>query len=259
MEDLKRQLAELKEQLAAKDRQLERLRQIHSPDDQLDRLLWKSGQHYKELLEAVPTPVVCYDSKGGTLFVNRAFIDTYGFSREEVLGRKVDFVPEDEMEPTRDAWQRTLAGEKMQFTTKRYTKKKLIRIIDIHTALIKDHDGGHLASIVLHKDITDAKLAAREKLSKEKLKAAMETAGAVCHEMSQPLQVIQAVVELMCMSAAEPYHHLEERLQILSDQTERLGSIVKKLSLITEFKTKPYMDETHILDLEQSSDRDQLI
>jgi PAS domain S-box-containing protein len=257
MDDLEKQIASLREHLIAKERQLERFRQIHQPDDHLDRLLWSSGQHYKKILEAVPTPVVCYDAEGHTLFINQAFIDSYGFSQDEVLGQRIDFVPDDEMEPTRDAWQRTMRGEKVHFITKRYTKDKHIRIIEVHTAIINDQDGGHLASIVLHKDITDARLAAQEKLSKEKLKAAMETAGAVCHEMSQPLQVIQTTVELMRLNKQDMPPKTADRLQAIFDHAEQLGQIVKKLTLITRFRTKHYIDDTQILDLDQSSDKEE--
>lgn len=253
MDELDRKIAEFKKLLKARERGSERRQRRQPPEDLLDRLLWTSGQHYQKLLEAVPIPVVFYDSKGRALFVNQSFIDTYGFTTEQVLGKRIDFVPEEEKEPTRKAWQRTLDGENVQFTTKRYTWDRQLRVIEMHTAIIEDQAGGHLASVVLHKDVTEAKQAEQERLDKEKLKAAMETTGAVCHEMSQPLQVIQSTAELMAMGVDVPEEQHLERLQVLCEHTERLGEILRKLNMIMDFKTKPYTNESYILDLDRSA------
>lgn len=256
MDRVDRKIEELQELLAAREREMEQRRSFQPPDGLLERVLWSGGQHYGQLLEAIPIPVLIYDPEGAVLFLNQAFTDTYGYSPQEFLGGKIDFVPAEAVEPSLHAWRRTMDGEKVHFTTKRRTRDGRIRLVEIHTAIIEDHEGGHLASIETHKDITEAKLAEREKLGKEKLKAAMETTGAVCHEISQPLQIIQTTVELMQMGAAgtaDRGQAEQERLQILCDCTERLGAIVRKLNLLMDFRTKHYVDETNILDLDLSA------
>lgn len=221
--------------------------------EHMDRLLAGGGQHYLQLLDALPTPVVFYDSQGKALFVNHAFVETYGFSRREILGKMVDFVPAEEVEPTLAVWRRTLAGEKVRFETRRYTKDGCIRNIEIFTAIIKDRDGGHLASVVIHNDITEAQKAREQKLAREKLQACIETAGAVCHEMSQPLQVIAGAVSLSRVRIGDSNPTVLKRLENITDQVYRLKGILKKLKEITDFKTKPYVDDCNILDLERAS------
>lgn len=252
MDQTDRKIAELKELLTAREREMKQRENLQPSADLLQRVLWSGGQHYGKLLEAIPIPVVIYDPDGAVLFLNQAFAVTYGYRRQEFLGRKIDFVPAEAVESTLCAWRRAMKGEKMHFITRRRTREGRIRVVEIHTAVIKDREGGHLASIELHKDITGAKLAEQEKLGKEKLKAAMETAGAVCHEISQPLQIIQTTVEFMQMGAADWGQKEQERLQILCDCTERLGTIVKKLNLLMDFRTKHYASQTNILDLDQS-------
>ena len=53
----------------------------------------KAEQRYRGLLEASPDPVVVYDMQGNATYVNPAFEQTFGFSREEIIGKKIDFVP----------------------------------------------------------------------------------------------------------------------------------------------------------------------
>lgn len=93
-------------------------------------------------------------------------------------------------------------------------------------------------------DITDIK-------KTEKVLAAIETAGAICHEMNQPLQVIFGNLELLKMgteSDSPNFKFIENILQ----QAEKLGMITKKLTHITHYETKAYMQGT-IFDIDRSS------
>ena len=59
-----------------------------------------SQARYRALLDAVPDPVVAYDAVGLATYINPAFAETYGWSEEEILGCRVDFVPLEEKEKT---------------------------------------------------------------------------------------------------------------------------------------------------------------
>ncbi len=118
---------------------------------------------FKALMDVSPDPIVIYDSKGNTTYINSAFENTYGFTPEEVIGKKIQFVPEDEADKTLDAWQRTIKGEKLYLETRRYTKTGECLDIQMSTAIVKDARGNHLESIVIHRDITPLKNAEQEK------------------------------------------------------------------------------------------------
>lgn len=236
---LEKELAELRQQQPA---------QANDSYNLIDQGDWL----YRELLEAIPDPVVVYDTQGKTVYINQAFVDIYGYSREAVLHRRIDFVPAEEKQPTFNAWQRTLEGEKVFLETKRLTKAGKLLNIQLRTALILDQQGEHRYSIVIHNDVTEAKRSEGEKLKREKLQAAMETAGAVCHEMSQPLQAILTVIELMQAEGPDS-QAWPRRLDSLRQQVERLTRTTKQLSELTDFKTKAYINQVRILDLDQAS------
>ncbi len=122
----------------------------------------ESEMRYRSILEASPDPIVIYDPEGRTLYANPGFERLYGWTPEELLDKRIDFVPEQEREPTRKAWQRTLDGESIRFETKRLTKSGQLLNIELRTALLKDCDGRHSASIVIHRDITLQKRAEAE-------------------------------------------------------------------------------------------------
>lgn len=120
---------------------------------------------FQALIEASPDMIVVYDPEGRTTYVNPAFEENYGWTMKELLGRCIDFVPPEEIQATRAAWERTLAGEKVFFETRRFTKEGRILDIQLRTAILKDKDGKHMASVVIHRDITQLKLAERERES----------------------------------------------------------------------------------------------
>jgi len=122
----------------------------------LDASNWKDWM-FRALIEASPDMIVVYDPAGKTTYINPAFEENYGWSIAELIGKKIDFVPRDELDRTLEAWRRTLAGEKVFFETRRYTKDGRILDIQLRTAIIKDGQGNHLASVVTHRDITPLK------------------------------------------------------------------------------------------------------
>ncbi len=86
--------------------------------------------------------------------------------------------------------------------------------------------------------------------SQEKLKGIYEMAGAVCHELNQPMQSISWVASLMLMKVEkdDPMH---QHIRTIKEQVDKMGGITKKIRKITSYKTKPYFDST-IVDIDGS-------
>jgi len=89
-------------------------------------------------------------------------------------------------------------------------------------------------------------------MEKEKLSAVIQTAGAVCHEMNQPLMVILGFAELLLEDLQEDGSQ-KENLKEIKKQVERLGSITRKLMSITRYKTKGYLN-AEIIDIDAASE-----
>ncbi len=100
-------------------------------------------------------------------------------------------------------------------------------------------------------DVTEAKKYERTKLEEEKLSAAIKTAGAVCHEMNQPLMAIMGFSELLLQDIAQGQVD-GTNVREIKEQVERLGAITKKLMTITHYKTKGYL-KSEILDIDAAS------
>ncbi|WP_020590105.1 histidine kinase dimerization/phospho-acceptor domain-containing protein [Desulfobacter curvatus] len=100
-------------------------------------------------------------------------------------------------------------------------------------------------------DITQAKKYEHAKIEKEKLTAVIRTAGAICHEINQPLMAISGFSELLIDDVRHGQIQ-EENVKEIRDQAERLSQITNKLMVITQYKTKKYL-RSEILDLDAAS------
>ena len=146
--DLEQKIKELQEQIRERRR---------AEDSQKE-----TEARYRTLLEASPDAVVAYDHQGHTTYVNPAFEKTYGWRREELLGRNIDFVPPNEMRKTQEAINTNLEGRNLIIETQRLTKDGRLLDIQLKTAVLKDSQGEMVGSIVIHRDITETKQAGEE-------------------------------------------------------------------------------------------------
>ncbi|THB75673.1 MAG: GAF domain-containing protein [Desulfobacteraceae bacterium] len=102
--------------------------------------------------------------------------------------------------------------------------------------------------IAIYTDVSQRKTVEKEKYEKERLQGVLEMAGAVCHELNQPLQAILGYSELLMMKEED---HLpdDRRLHSIKYQAGRIENITRKLSGITQYKTKEYAGNTKIVDI----------
>ena len=103
-------------------------------------------------------------------------------------------------------------------------------------------------------DITEQLQIQKEKKEKEKLEGIVELSGAVCHELRQPLQVILGLTELVSIKMAEN-QILEKELDLLKKEIGRINMLLYQLDNITRYETKPYVGNSKIIDLNNTSDR----
>ena len=146
---------------------------------QAEESLRESEERHRLLLESSPDPIVVYDIEGKATYINPAFAQVFGWSSEEVLDRRINFVPQGNWPETKAAIDRMLVGEKIHaFETKRLTKDGRILDIQLSSSLFHDRDGKSAGNIVILRDVTKQKLAEEAlRESEENFKALAENAN----------------------------------------------------------------------------------
>jgi DNA-binding response OmpR family regulator len=88
-------------------------------------------------------------------------------------------------------------------------------------------------------------------IEKEKLQGVIEMAGAICHEINQPLMVISGYSEMLQMDISEDDPRYET-IKNINEQVHRLSEITRNLMGITKYRTKKYLKRS-IVDIDESS------
>ncbi|MDX1995556.1 MAG: PAS domain S-box protein [bacterium] len=156
------------------------------------------------ILDTIPDPVVLYDLEGMVLHVNTAFCDLFGYSREEVLGRKMDFVPEGGRSQLTGAVDILLrANTFLTPDTKRRTKEGFIRDVQINTSLLMNELGRPKGSVVVMRDITDRK---RIEEAEREQRTLAEALNAVSLALNSTLELSE-VLDLILVNVGRVLPH----------------------------------------------------
>ena len=141
-----------------------------------EEALRESEERLRSVMEAAPDPVVIYDMEGRVSYLNPAFTSVFGWTLEESLGKKTDFVPEENLPETIDAIERMLRSETVQsMETRRLTKDGRLLDIEISSSTFFDHEGKPEGSVVILRDVTEReRMAASLRESEERFRGLVE-------------------------------------------------------------------------------------
>ena len=106
-----------------------------------------------------------------------------------------------------------------------------------------------IKSALTHQELT------KKLLEEEKLEGVLEMAGAICHELNQPMQSILGFSQLLMDDMAEDNPNYEY-IRIIKNQIDKMGRITKKLMRITRYETCEYIESTKIIDIYKASDEE---
>jgi CheY-like chemotaxis protein len=91
------------------------------------------------------------------------------------------------------------------------------------------------------------------RFEREKLVGVLEMAGAVCHELNQPLQALS--VDLNIMTDALPGDSkISPYAEAARQHINQIGGITKRLMNITKYETREYIRGQKIIDIKASSE-----
>jgi len=186
---------------------------------------WESDAHLRALMAAIPEPLVVYGHEGNVTFVNDAFVETYGWSPEEILGRPLDFVPPEEVEGTLEAWQRAMREERFLYQTRRFTKERKLLDVELSTSAWFDREGKHRASLVIHRDVTQRKRAEEDL---RKAHAELEAFSySVSHDLRSPLRGIDGWSLALLEDCGDRLDNRgRQYLEIVRSETQRMGKLI---------------------------------
>lgn len=207
------------------------------------------------LINTIPNPIFYMDVSGVYRGCNRAFAKSIlAMTRDRIIGHKASELPVVIPPETADGWQENHSknGSLWIFEAQVTCSDNVARDFLFNIAMLINDAGQVEGSVGVMLDLTERNRAARDRMQKEKLQGVLETAGAVCHEFNQPLQVLTGYVQLALEISSNGSSSLD-LVDKISAQVERMARITDKLQGITRYETMNYADHTRIIDINKAS------
>jgi PAS domain S-box-containing protein len=147
------------------------------------------------------------------LFVNEAFLRTYGYEPEELLGRPIDIVkPAELVSPTQPATAEvrtgTLAGGWQGEIVNR-RKDGTEFPVYLSTSVVRDEHGEAIGLVGVATDVTERRRMEAQLRHSQKIEAVGRLAGGVAHDFNNLLQTLLSHTQLIRDHAREPERVLE--------------------------------------------------
>jgi PAS domain S-box-containing protein len=212
------------------------------------------------VMNTIPNPIYFKDAEGIYQGCNKVFAKkVLGLTRDRIVGKRpqelTDQIPAD------------LAGaylrEELKMLDKAgfHTFESPVQCADgrrreflFSLAPVLDRREKLEGSVAVLSDLTEKNRAAQNRIQKERLEGVLETAGAVCHELNQPLQALSGYTELLAMRLDG--HDARTYVDKLTAQIERMRDITDKLQGVTRYETKGYAGNTRIIDIDKASEKE---
>ena len=207
----------------------------------------ESEERYHHLSEATVEGVLL--SEDSTIIAaNQVLADMMGYSVKEMIGMNmVKFVAPGH----RDRLIQSLRDRRdgaHSFDCIR--KDGTIFSIESHTRAITYK--GTMVYQTAIRDLTEQKRIENERIQHERMRGVLEMAGAVCHEINQPLMALQGTMEIL-VSRLQSKQDTTSHIRRIDEQIERIRKLTHKMMHITKYETKNYAGGEKIIDIDQSA------
>ena len=179
--------------------------------------------------------------------VNPAWFTTLGWTETELLGRSyIEFVHPEDVESTHQKAHELSEGWQIIGFENRYLGKDGQYRWFQWTAASLPIDGLVFA---ICRDITETKRRQHELQSADRLKVMIESLGAACHHLSQPLTVARVSLDVLSKDLPLDTNELRDQISEISKSVRRASQILHQLQGVAEYRTVPYTKNQNILDI----------
>jgi len=220
--------------------------------------LRESEEKFRSISSSAQDALIMMNSSGNISYWNEAAERIFGYTKKEAINRNLHrlLVPQKYHEAFtkgfkgfKETGQGSAIGKTLEMSALRKDGREFFMELSLSSFQLQ----GQWHALGVVRDVSDRNQAEKERLQKEKLEGVLEMAGAACHELNQPLQIMFGYNELLIKDIPDD-HPLFAKLNIIREQIEKMRVITKKIMKITKYETKPYTQGSIIIDIDKSSD-----
>jgi len=218
------------EDITARSRAEEALRQSEERYRKLYEEATRREELYRSLLQSSPDAVVIYDLEGLVQYVSPAFSRLFGWTLDELAGKRIPFVPDSERDRTMEII-RALHDEGTPcsgFETLRSTRSGDLVQVSISASRYDDHEGNPAGMLVMLRDISGRKELEAQLSQAHKMEAIGTLAGGIAHDFNNILQAISGYTQLLLINKRED-HPDHGKLAAIDHSARRASELTERL------------------------------
>lgn len=200
---------------------------------QTEKALRENETRHRTIMDTCADPIVVYDLKGRVTYLNPAFTKIFGWTHEELLGKRIDFVPAEAEAETQEAIKKVLAEKTLTgFESRRFSKTGKMVDVRIGAALIHDESDVPSGMVINFQDITLQKqivldLEMAKNKAEEASRAKSDFLANMSHEIRTPMNGIIGMTELTLAMDLTPEQH--EYLTMVKMSADALLSLINDI------------------------------
>ena len=202
----------------------------------LQKELIEARNFLESIIEKAGDAITVVDREGKIIYWNEGAEKIYGYRKEEVLGRKSDFLfPQDESLKAREekqfhelmeqVWKGTVVSN---VEVRRQAKGSREITVSVTLSPLKDASGKIVGASRICKDITQMKKAEEKLLLSERLSSMGELIAGVAHEIRNPLAGIKINTQVLARKHAFPAME-KQLLESTLEGIEKIQKIVEDM------------------------------
>ena len=204
-----------------------------------EKALKSQEKQYHSLFNSIRDAILVIDTGRIMVDCNQAFLDLFGYSREEITSRSTLDIHADKnqfvgMEENLSSIRGVDEG---YLTTLNYKKKNGV-VFPGETNIFKrnDQNGNHAGFVGVIRDISDRKALEQQIRQSQKMEAIGQLAGGVAHDFNNLLTIINGYSDILLGDMDENQYGREELLQI-KQAGERAASLTGQLLAFSRKQT----------------------
>ena len=226
----------LQEQIIKQERTEETLRKSQEENKYLYVEAKHAEEVYRSLLNSSADAIIIYDLEGRAEYINPVFTQIFGWTLEELKGKRIPFLPEIERESTmaiiKDLVEKGTPCH--GFETKRYTKDGRLLEVSISASRYDDHKGNPAGTLVILRDLSEKKKFEAHMQYVERMRAVSTLAGGIAHDFNNLMMGMLGNISLILyeIEPSHPYYgnlkNIERLIQSGSKLTKQLLGYARK-------------------------------
>jgi len=165
--------------------------------------------------------------EGKLLFWNKGAERLYGWTRQEVVGRKMDELLYTEPQKLEEAYGLTMTDGEWHGELQHFTKDGKELTIESRWTLIRGTDGHPKSVLAINTDITEKKMIEAQFMRAQRMESIGTLAGGIAHDLNNILAPILMSIDILKLTANDP--QAKSVLETIEVSARRGADIVRQV------------------------------